>query len=104
MCISEGQIIFFSNSILLYEGYLQHEIYKLENIDGSKHLIDWPYWHEQHIVADILKYGTVDLVIEGVVILEAINDVFQPKTGCLISFSGMYQNLFLDRRNRTNSW
>ena len=30
------------------------------------------------------------------------NYVFQPKTGCLLSFSGMYQNLFLDRRNRTS--
>ena len=30
-------------------------------------------------------------------------DLFQPKTGCSLSFSGMYQHIFLDRRNRTNS-
>ena len=29
-------------------------------------------------------------------------DVLQPKTGCSLSFSGIYRNLFLDRRNRTN--
>ena len=33
----------------------------------------------------------------------SIVDVFQPKTGCLLSFSGMQRKLFIDRRNRTNS-
>ena len=31
------------------------------------------------------------------------SDVFQPKTGCSLSFSGMQRKLFIDRRNRTNS-
>ena len=32
-----------------------------------------------------------------------VYDVFQPKTGCSLSFSGMQQKIFIDRRNSTNS-
>ena len=37
------------------------------------------------------------------VFTDSIPDVFQPKTGCLLSLSGMQRKLFIDRRNRTNS-
>ena len=38
-----------------------------------------------------------------ITIFAAAKDVFQHKTGCLLSLSGMYWNIFLDRSNRTNS-
>ena len=51
-------------------------------------------------MVDYLRYKIrmIRVPIDG-----SANDVFQPKTGCLISFSVMYLNIFLDRRNRTNS-
>ena len=30
-------------------------------------------------------------------------DLFQPKTGCSLSFSGMQRKIFIDHRNKTNS-
>ena len=71
------------------------------------HIVHWKWWLYQYNINLILKslQDKILSFIEKIYDLRffSYEDVFQPKTGCLLSFSGMLRNLFWDCRNRTNS-
>ena len=65
---------------------------------------DFGWWDMDRIQTDDGTQFTSKEFHEGcsVSVVQLTLDVFQPKTVCLLSFSGMYRKLFLDCKNRNN--